>query len=172
MESFDRDRIQELLVALVHQHEGDWLLVGGGAVAVWLSERRVTQDVDLVPFDPSPEARYRLLDLAYDLGLPIEAVNSAADFFVRRIPDWREMTIPWVSGRRGAVFRPSATLLVLTKLRRASERDVADCLAALAAAPEEVDRERLLAALDAAPEGSDAVMRRREALRAALERGS
>jgi len=169
MDALDRQQIQGLLEHLVANHDGEWLLVGGGAVAVWLSERRLTQDVDLVPFDPSPEARYELLDAAYELGWPIEAVNSAADFFIRRIPDWREMVVPWLKGARGAVFRPSATLLVLTKIRRCSERDLADCLAAIADAPAELDRERLLAALAVEPEGSDELTDRRARLRGALE---
>jgi hypothetical protein len=52
---------------------------------VWLESRRVTEDIDLV--GTRPDSRLRLMELAERLGLPIEAMNSAADFFVRRISD-------------------------------------------------------------------------------------
>lgn len=31
-----------------------------------------------------------MMEVAEDLGLPIEAVNSPADFFLERIPGWRD----------------------------------------------------------------------------------
>ena len=31
------------------------------------------------------------MQLAADAAIPIEAVNSAADFYVRRIPDWHNL---------------------------------------------------------------------------------
>src|SRR5205085_12680271 len=107
---------------------GDWLLIGGGLAALWFDARRVTEDVDLVGIEGTGADRLSLLGLAHDLGLPVEAVNSAADFFVHRISDWREQLEIFRVGRTGRIFRPTPTLFLLLKMRRLSTRDLDDCL--------------------------------------------
>ena len=72
------------------QLTGDWVLVGGALAALWFAADRVTVDVDLISLPDRPERRYELMDFALAQGLPIEAVNSAADFFLRRIPGWAD----------------------------------------------------------------------------------
>jgi hypothetical protein len=107
--------------------------------------------------------------LAKDLGLPVEALNTAADFFVERIPGWKDELETLRRGKRGTVFRPSATLFLLLKLERLSERDLADCVAALDLWP--VDADRVTRALDAlAPTDDPALAARRRGLRRRLER--
>jgi hypothetical protein len=156
--------------AVADRLPGDWLLVGGGLVALWLSPRRLTEDVDVVAMEGGD--RLALLGLALDLGLPVEALNSAADFFVRRIADWREQVELFRPGARGRIFRPSPTLFLLLKIGRLSGQDLRDCLSLLEKAGQEgwaVDVPRVLAALDdlAAPPDPQAAARRSE-LRLAL----
>jgi len=171
----DRARIEQVLEAIT-EREGEWLLVGGAFVALWLEPRRTTEDIDIVGLRGTPEERYALMDVAEQLGLPVEAVNSAADFFVHRIDGWREQITILRKGARGTIYRPTVTLFVLLKMRRLSERDLDDCEAALLHARgegETVDVARLLAALAALPPTSDADLeRRRGVLRAALGRVS
>jgi len=81
----DHARLDLIVQAVADRLSGDWLLVGGGLVSLWLKPRRVTEDVDMVAIDGSGADRFALLGLAVDLGLPVEALNSAADFFVHRI---------------------------------------------------------------------------------------
>ncbi len=69
---------------------GEWLLVGGALVSVWVEPRRVTEDIDLIGLTGAPDERLALMDAVFSLGLPVEAVNSAADFFVHRISGWRD----------------------------------------------------------------------------------
>src|SRR5206468_307754 len=148
----DAARIDALLQSVVDRLPGDWLLIGGGLVALWLDGRRTTEDVDLVGIEGTGADRLSLLGLAHDLGLPIEALNSAADFFVYRIPDWRAQIEPFRSGRAGRIFRPTPTLFLLLKLARLSSRDLDDCLQLLATSHAEsapVDRARTLSALAA-----------------------
>lgn len=80
---FDRARIQALLERVGERLDGAWLLIGGAAAAVWFAPARTTEDVDLVAFAGTQAERFALMELAAEEGLPIEAVNSAADFFVR-----------------------------------------------------------------------------------------
>jgi len=112
--ALDRARLDSVVQALVDGLDGDWLLVGGAAIALWLEPRRVTEDIDLVPLRPTGGERLALMELAESVGLPIEAVNSAADFFVRRVPGWDRDVVLLRRGRRGAVYRPDATLMVLS----------------------------------------------------------
>ena len=120
----------------------------------------------------SGRERLALMELAAELGLSIEAVNSAADFFVRRIPGWRSEIEPFVIGARGRIFRPSPTLFLLLKLPRLSAHDLGDCLALLARVAEDrlaLDVRRVTEALSRLPPTPDAgLQQRREELAAAL----
>lgn len=170
--SLDRARIEAIVHAIGNRLEGDWLLIGGATIALWLEPRRVTEDVDVVPMTLTGRERLALMELAGDLGLPIESVNSAADFFVRRIDGWEREIEVLYQGTRSTVYRPNATLMLLLKMRRLSERDLADCDLVLRCG-EAVDRTRLVEALAALPPTEDgALADRRERLRGLLEASS
>src|SRR5437016_5873831 len=80
----------DAFVRAVGEHlDGEWLLVGGGAAALWFLPDRVTEDIDLFGLGATNRERADLLDLALVRSLPIEVVNTTADYFVRRVPDWR-----------------------------------------------------------------------------------
>ncbi len=157
----DRQRIESLLSAAVDKLEGEWLLVGGALVAVWLEPRRVTEDVDLIGLGGSASERMSLMELAEAEGLPIEAVNSAADFFVFRVPRWRDQIELFRSGARARIHRPSPTLFLLLKLGRLSEQDLADCLLLLRKVSADglpIDTRRVIDTLEALPETADAAL--------------
>jgi hypothetical protein len=166
--AFDRARVEALVQAIADQLEGDWLLIGGALVALWLEPDRTTQDIDLIGMRGEPSERYALLDFAARSGLPIESINSAADFFVQRIPGWREMVEVLRVGARGRILRPTTTLFLLLKMGRLSERDLADCLAAIEQADGGLDRERVRGALAVLPPADEAGAKRRANLLAAL----
>jgi hypothetical protein len=150
--------------------------VGGALVALWLDTRRVTEDVDLVGLEGTGADRLALLGLATDLGLPVEALNSAADYFVHQISDWREHLELFRVGPAGRIFRPSATLFLLLKLRRLSTRDLEDCLELIQRCEQdgvEIDTARVRSSLAALGPSADAALTaRRERLLAAVDRRS
>lgn len=123
----DANRIRETLTSLLATLEGEWLLVGGALAALWFDERRVTEDLDLVGMSQTPQERYTLLDRVCRMGLPVETVNSAADYFVYRVAGWREHVEPFMRGARAALFRPTPELFLVLKAGRLSERDFEDC---------------------------------------------
>lgn len=129
---------------------GEWLLIGGGLVALWLEPRRTTADLDIFGLGGDNAQRLALMQIADSLGLPVETMNGAADFFVYKISDWRQHLVEFRRGAAGIVFRPDATLFLLLKLRRLDDRDLADCRALLAIG-EPFDRARVLAAISALP---------------------
>lgn len=53
------------------------------------------------------------MDFALAQGLPLEAVNSAADFLPRRIPDRTDELELLHEGTHARIFRPTPTLLLL-----------------------------------------------------------
>ena len=167
-----RERLEALLDALSERLEGDWLLIGGALVALWLEPRRVTEDVDLVSLSGSGDQRLQLMELAAATGLSIEAVNSAADYFVRRIPGWEREIELFRDGPKARVHRPTPTLFLLLKIGRLSDQDLADCGAMIAKARADgldLDGRRVLAALDQIEEAAEpAVARRRQLLRRQL----
>lgn len=169
---FDKARIEALLTAASEQLDGEWLLIGGAAAATWFSVARTTEDVDLVGLAGTSAERLALMDLATRAGLPVEAVNSAADFFVRKIDGWRDELVPLVRGPRATIYRPSATLFLLLKIERLTAVDLDDCIALLdhcAATGELVDRERVLTRLASLAPAPDAGRRdRRGVLEASL----
>ena len=148
--------LQTLVHRIADELTGDWLLVGGGAVALWLGAPRVTEDLDLVGVPGTMEQRYQLLELCLKLGVPVEAVNSAADFFIKRIDDWQTQCVLLHQGARGRILRPTTTLFVLLKMGRLSESDLADCeLWLRSPSSEPADKRRLNDAMTALPATSD-----------------
>jgi len=115
---FDKPRIEALLAAVSQQLDGEWLLIGGAAAAAWFSFARTTEDVALVGLAGTSDQRFALMNLASTAGLPVEAVNSAGDFFVRRIDGWRDELVVLMRGPRATIYRPSATLFLLLKIER------------------------------------------------------
>ena len=174
--TLDRTRVDAIVQCVVDRLPGDWLLVGGALVALWLDTRRVTEDVDLVGLAGTGADRLSLLGLAADLGLPVEALNSAADYFVHQIPDWRQHLELFRTGPAGRIFRPSATLFLLLKVRRLSTRDLEDCLKLIRRCEQdgvEIDTARVRSALTVLDPSADAALTARRArLSAAIDRRS
>lgn len=168
----DRAAIERVVQAAADRLPGDWVLVGGGLAALWFDPERVTEDIDLVSLAGSAGERLALLDLAVDLGLPVEALNSAADYFVRRVDGWRAELEGFRTGAKARILRPTPTLFLLLKVQRLSEEDLRDCLGMLERARADglpVDAARVQAAINSLPAGIDEeVGIRRGRLRAAL----
>ena len=171
---FDRARVEAFLALAAERLDGEWLLIGGGAAAAWFAPTRTTDDLDMIGLGGTQAERFRLMELAVEAAIPIEAVNSAADFFVRRIVGWRDELVVLVRGS-ATIYRPSATLFLLLKLGRLSATDLDDCLTLIphsAGSGEAIDRDRVLGAIGALAPTEDALLQnRRERLARALGSG-
>lgn len=171
--ALDNARLETILDAISDRLPGDWLVLGGALVSVWLDARRTTEDVDVIGLGGTLAERYALLRLAGDLGLAPETLNSASDFFLEQIPGWRDELEVWKRGAVGTIWRPSPTLLVMLKSGRLSTQDLADCAAAIDRAREEqlpLDVARLLGWIAALPPTDDAALaERRERLARLVE---
>lgn len=160
---FDRTRIQAFLALAGERLDGEWLVIGGAAAAAWFVPSRTTEDIDMIGLAGTRDERFALMTLASEAAVPIEAVNSAADFFVRRIDGWRDHLVSLHRGSRATIYRPDATLFLQLKVPRLSEVDLADCLALLALRDEVIERPRVLHSLASLADTEDAALRDRRA---------
>lgn len=109
--------------------EGDWVIIGGSLLAIIHASHRNTADIDICPVhEMTNEHRLQLMSLALKSGLPIEAINPSADFFLRQIPNWKTSLVLYKTGTKGNIFRPSLELYLKLKLNRGSDADIEDCL--------------------------------------------
>jgi hypothetical protein len=169
----DRSRIERFLARAADTLVGDWVLIGGAAAAVWFAPGRTTEDIDLVGSEGTNAERLRVMEVADEQGLPVEAVNSAADFYVRRIPDWSREVVLLRQGTSARIYRPTATMFLLLKIGRLGEQDLDDCLGLLqwcGEHSEPLDRARVSAALaQLAPTTDVALAERRSQLAGVLD---
>ena len=112
------------------------------------------------------------MEVADAEGLPIEVVNSAVDYFIRRIPQWNREVEVLRKGSKATIYRPTPTMFLLFKIARLSEQDLDDCTALVAwcvVHAEALDRPRVADAIAALPPTADsALAERRQRLAAVL----
>ncbi len=124
--------VKKLVIGAGKSLSGDWVLVGGALLLYLGASERVTEDIDLVPAGEMANSdQLKLFGLAEELGLPVEAVNSAAGFFLKKIKGYRSALELLHEGPGARIFRPNATLYLRLKIPRMSESDLADCMAML-----------------------------------------
>ena len=119
--------IRRFLESLRDGLRGEWILLGGSYVALVLDPDRGTEDIDLVPKNPDPRSRLQLMEAAQRAGLSVEAVNSAADFFLRRIDGWEQMLQVLYQWPDLTILVPQPELFLRLKIERMSEADLRDC---------------------------------------------
>ena len=114
---FNRERIVSALKALGEQLisegvRGQIFIVGGAAMALAYSTRRVTKDIDAV-FEPKSAIYLAAAKVAEDLGLPRDWLNDAVKGFMPG-PDEHPRQIPDIDGLE--VTTASARYLLAMKL--------------------------------------------------------
>jgi hypothetical protein len=63
----DRARIEQFLARVVDALEGEWLLIGGAAAALWFAPARTTEDIDLIGSHGTNAERLCLMEVAAEL---------------------------------------------------------------------------------------------------------
>jgi len=127
--------------------QGEWVVIGGCVLPLLGVEHRITVDIDIAGPDDTDMGRMLvLMEIAEELGLPVETINQAGSHFLRQIEDWPEHLVEIHRGKTATLHVPDATLFLLLKLRRLSEADLLDCLEMLGLARRRqgvVDAERV-----------------------------
>ncbi len=108
---------------------GEWILLGGSILPYLGRPIRATVDIDLATTSlRAGERQLELMEIAESLSLPAEAVNTTAEFFVRKIPGFENNLVHLYSKGDFRVSRPNVNLFIQLKISRLSESDLDDTL--------------------------------------------
>lgn len=125
----EKKLLEKFIHLLANKVQGKWIIIGGSVLPLLEASFRHTQDIDIVgPPNSTQTDTFTLMEIAQSLGLPIEAINQAASFFLYKIPNWEKELVLIHKNAKTSIFRPSATLYILLKLNRFSETDFEDCI--------------------------------------------
>jgi hypothetical protein len=146
--TLDRKVLKKFLKLAGDRLQGDWVLIGGTVLIALEAEHRSTVDIDIVGLgNPTQEDTLRLMEIAEELRLPVESINQAGAFFLKKIDGFKKHLVPLHEGKTASIHRPDAVLYFRLKLARLTESDLADCIAFLRFASREERKElkRMLA---------------------------
>lgn len=133
MKAIDAALLERFLRLAGDRLRGRWVLLGGTLLPALGIEYRVTSDIDLVGIDlPDQSQTLELMKIAEELGLPIEAINQAAAFFLEKHQPYDSHLRLLRKGSSAEIYRPDPYLFVSLKAGRLTETDLEDCLALLA----------------------------------------
>lgn len=125
----DSKLLKKFVSLALKKLKGDWVVIGGTVLPLLDIDHRVTIDIDLAMLEKNhKDQTLNLMQLAEDLGLPIEAINQAGSFFLHKIPDWKLNLVLIKKSNTTAIYRPNGTLFLQLKISRLSNSDFADCI--------------------------------------------
>ena len=143
----EKKLLEKFIHLLANKVEGKWIIIGGSVLPLLEASFRHTQNIYILsPPQSTQKDTLTLMEIAQSLGLPIEAINQAASFFLYKIPNWEKELVLIHKSSKTYIFRPSATLYILLKLNRLSETDFEDCKNMIAYAKthqEPIDKKRI-----------------------------
>lgn len=129
MKAIDRAIVEKFVDLAAQRLSGDFVIIGGAVLSLLGIEGRTTVDIDVAgPKEASLGETLKLFEIAEGLGLPPEAINQAGAFFLHRIEDYERHLVLIRDGPLARIYRPDATLFILLKVARLTERDLEDCL--------------------------------------------
>lgn len=132
MNALDAKTLRKFLKLAGDRLQGKWVIIGGTVLPLLGVEHRSTVDIDLAgPPKATQKDTLALMEIAQELGLPVESLNQAGAFFLFKIKDWEKKTIELYRGKTAIFLRPNVELFLQLKIGRLNESDLSDCLAFL-----------------------------------------
>jgi hypothetical protein len=109
---------------------GEWVVIGGTVLPILGVDHRVTLDIDFIRIHEkeSNADSLILMEIAEQMGLPIEAVNQAGAYFFSKVENAIDHLVILKKGSRCTIYRPDVWLYIALKLGRFTETDLEDCL--------------------------------------------
>jgi hypothetical protein len=142
-------KIRKILDNLCQKIGGDWLLVGGALVQLEINGQRATEDIDLALISCADKSEAVLQTELFrfsmnDLQVGPETLNLAVTPFLNDLAGWQKECKLLMSGPVGNIYRPTLSLFIALKMKRASTIDLADIRDALKKWPaQELDESKL-----------------------------
>jgi hypothetical protein len=126
----DRKLLSRFVKLAADRLEGRWVLLGGTLLPLLGIEYRVTTDIDVAGLDRADQAQtLELMEIAAELGLPVESINQAAAYFLMKLKPFEDHLILLHRGKQAEILRPDLHLFLMLKAGRLSPSDLTDCLA-------------------------------------------
>ncbi len=125
--------MKKFIAKVLTNLEGEWVIIGGTVLSLLGIDERVTMDIDMVAINnkQSNSQSIKLMEIAESLGLPVEAINQAGEYFLSKVDGFQDHLILFAESRKCKIYRPDAYLFLKLKLARSSETDLRDCMAFL-----------------------------------------
>ncbi len=128
MKNLNSTLLKKFLKLASEELEGQWLLVGGTLLPAVGIDIRPTMDIDLIGLGPKEKMQnLELMNLAEKLGLSVEVINQAAEFFVAKKKPSSSDMIKLITGSKATIYRPTVELFWSLKIHRLTETDSLDC---------------------------------------------
>ncbi|WP_447970518.1 hypothetical protein [Nitrospira sp. M1] len=129
MKAISKELLDRFFELASEKISGEWVLLGGSVLPYLGRPIRATVDIDLATTSlRAGEHQLELMEIAESLSLPVEAVNTAAEFFVRKIAGFENNLVRMYFKGDFSVYRPNVNLFIQLKLPRLSESDLEDSL--------------------------------------------
>ena len=125
--------MKKFIAKVLTNLEGEWVIIGGTVLSLLGIDERVTMDIDMVAINnkQSNSQSIKLMEIAESLGLPVEAINQAGEYFLSKVDGFQDHLILFDQSKKCKIYRPDAYLFLKLKLARSSETDLRDCMAFL-----------------------------------------
>ncbi len=125
--------MKKFIAKVLTNLEGEWVIIGGTVLTLLGIDERVTMDIDMVAINnkQSNSQSIKLMEIAESLGLPVEAINQAGEYFLSKVDGFQDHLILFAESKKCKIYRPDAYLFLKLKLARSSETDIRDCMAFL-----------------------------------------
>ncbi len=113
--------------SILQSIQGDWLLIGGALLHVMNIHDRETLDIDLVPLgEVTNKDQLALMDIAVKNNFAPETINFSAEYFVKRVPNWKKELVLLTESKHARLYRPTKKLFRQLKEQRGTETDLND----------------------------------------------
>lgn len=128
MKTLNTQLLSRFLELASRRLKGEWLLMGGTLLPAVGLNIRSTVDIDVVGLGEAENAQSLvLMEIAEELELPVESINQAAAYFLKKVGYKKTDLLPLTQGKEATIYRPSADLYLRLKAGRLSETDLVDC---------------------------------------------
>ena len=123
---------------------GEWVVIGGTVLPILGVDHRVTLDIDFIRIREKEgnSDSLILMEIAEQIGLPIEAVNQAGAYFFSKVENANDHLVILKKGSKCTIYRPDVWLYIALKLGRFTETDLEDCLVMTKHLEEEFQRQQ------------------------------
>ena len=123
---------------------GEWVVIGGTVLPILGVDHRVTLDLDFIRIREKEGSSDSLIlmEIAEQIGLPIEAVNQAGAYFFSKVENANDHLVILRKGSKCTIYRPDVWLYIALKLGRFTETDLEDCLFMIKHLEEEFQRQQ------------------------------